>query len=108
MAEAKVVTDSSFQSDILSSTVPALVDFWAPWCGPCKIMGPILEELTGEYEGKVLVGKLNVDENQNLAAQYQVQGIPTLILFKDGKEVNRIVGVAPKEEVKKLIDGVLE
>lgn len=108
MEKPKVITEENFKSQVLSAKSPALVDFWAPWCGPCKIMGPVLEELAGEYEKKVLVGKLNVDENRNLAAKYEVQGIPTLILFKGGEVVNRIVGVAPKETVKKMLDDVLQ
>ncbi len=89
------LTSSDFESTIKSGTV--LVDFWAPWCGPCKMAGPIIEDLSNEYAGKVTVGKINVDEEQNLASKYGVQSIPTVILFKDGVEVGRQVGFAGKQ-----------
>ena len=108
MAQSKVVTEETFSNDVLSSKIPVLVDFWAPWCGPCKIIGPILEDLSTQYEEKIQFGKLNVDENQNIAIQYQVQSIPTLIFYKGGKEVNRIIGVSPKEEIEKALNGLLE
>lgn len=101
------VTDKNFQTDVLQSTIPVLVDFWAPWCGPCKIIGPVVEELAKEYEGKVKVVKLNVDDNPESAGRFNVMSIPTLILFKNGEPVKTIIGAQPKESIKKAIDEVL-
>lgn len=93
------VTDQSFETDVLKSSVPVLVDFWAEWCGPCRALGPKLEEIAGEMKDRVKVAKLNVDENPSMPAKYGVRGIPTLILFKDGREVDQIVGNLPKESI---------
>jgi len=103
MAEV-TLTDANFQAEVLSSETPVFVDFWAPWCGPCQMMGPIVEELAGEYEGKVKVGKLNVDENPNSAGQYKVLSIPTFLMFKNGEVVDQLVGGVPKEKIKELLD----
>jgi thioredoxin 1 len=100
-------SDSNFQEDVLKSDAPVLVDFWAPWCGPCKIVGPIVEELAKEYEGKIKVGKLNVDENQETSGQYGVMSIPTLMFFKNGQPVKSIVGAQGKDTVKGAIESVL-
>lgn len=100
------VTDSSFDEEVLKSEIPALVDFWAEWCGPCRTVGPIVEELAGEYEGKVKVAKLNVDNNKETPTRYGVRGIPTLILFKGGQVVDQIVGAVPKNRIKELLDKV--
>lgn len=100
------VTDSSFEDEILKSTVPTLVDFWAAWCGPCRTVGPIVEELATEYEGRVKVAKLNVDDNKQTPTRYGVRGIPTLMLFKDGQVVDQIVGAVPKNRIKELLDKV--
>ena len=90
-------TDQNFEQEVLKSDQPVLVDFWAPWCGPCQMMGPILEELEKDLSGKVKIGKLNVDENQVVAGEYGVMSIPTLIIFKDGTIVKQFVGVQAKE-----------
>ena len=97
------ITDGSFEADVLESGT-VLVDFWAEWCGPCRALGPKLEELSGELEGKVKIVKLNIDENPNTPSKYGVRGIPTMILFKDGKEVDQIVGNHPKENIKAIIE----
>lgn len=99
------VTDVSFETDVLQSGVPVLVDFWASWCGPCKMVGPIVEELADDFAGKVKVCKLNVDENTKTAQAYGVMSIPTLILFKNGKEVDRVVGFRPKADLAELLEG---
>jgi len=99
----KVFTDQNFEQEVLNSQKPVLVDFWAPWCGPCQMMGPIIEELAEELEGKVVVGKLNVDENPQMAQKYGVMSIPTLLIFKDGRVVEQFVGVQPKEVLKQVL-----
>ncbi|RMF57820.1 MAG: thioredoxin [Calditrichaeota bacterium] len=96
--------ESNFASEVLSSDKPVLVDFWAEWCGPCHMLAPTVHELAEEYDGKIKVGKLNVDENQATAAQYGVMSIPTLILFKDGKELTRLTGVRPKSHIAETLN----
>ena len=97
MSEATFpVTDAQFHKKVIESDLPVLVDFWAPWCGPCQRIGPVLEELAGEYAGRLRIAKVNTEENQVQAGEYGVRGIPTMILFKNGNEVDRIVGALPK------------
>lgn len=96
------LTDNNFKGEIESGLT--LVDFWAPWCGPCRMIAPVLEELAGQYEGKVKVGKVNVDDNQATAMQFRVMSIPTLILFKDGQPVEGVVGAQPKRAFEQLLD----
>lgn len=106
MAEL-VITDSNFSSEVEQSKLPVLVDFWAPWCGPCKVIGPIVEDLAREFEGKIKVGKLNVDENQQTAGQFGVMSIPTLLFFKNGQPVDSIVGAQSKETIKQKMAKLL-
>ncbi len=103
MAEV-TFTDANFDAEALKSETPVLVDFWAPWCGPCQMMGPIVEELASEYEGKIKVGKLNVDENGTVAGQYKVMSIPTFLVFKGGEVVDQLVGGITKDKLKELMD----
>jgi thioredoxin 1 len=100
----KAVTDSSFDDDVLRSDLPVLVDFWAEWCGPCKMIGPIVEEIANEYQGRLAVAKLNVDENAAVPAKHGIRGIPTLILFKNGAVVSQKVGAAAKSQLTAWID----
>ena len=99
-----VGTDSNFAKEVLESSLPVLVDFWAPWCGPCRMVGPVVEDLADEYAGRVKVVKLNTDENTETASAYGIMSIPTLAVFKDGKAVDGMVGAAPKKLLKELLN----
>lgn len=104
---AKQITDASFEQDVLQSDKLTVVDFWAEWCGPCKMMNPVLDELSTEYDGKVVISKMNVDENPEVPTNFNIRGIPTFILFKGGEEVGRIVGAQTKAVMKGQIDKFL-
>ena len=103
----KAISDASFHDDVISADKPVLVDFWAEWCGPCKMIGPALEEISDELDGKVVIAKLNIDDHPNAPAKYGVRGIPTMILFKNGEIAETKVGAAPKSALKGWLEGVL-
>jgi len=108
MADKTVsISDDNFEAEVLKSTTPVLVDFWAPWCGPCVAIGPVLESLAGEYNGKIKVAKMNVDENANVPAQYGVRSIPYMVMFKGGEVVDAIIGAVPKVKIKEMFDKTL-
>ena len=100
-------TDDNFDTEVLKSNLPVLVDFWAEWCGPCKMIAPIVEEIAGDYAGKVKVGKVNVDFNNQVAMQYGIRGIPALLVFKGGAVANQIVGAVPKNNITQILDEVI-
>jgi len=101
------VTDGTFEQEILKADKPVLVDFWAPWCGPCKALGPFVEELAGTYKDRVVVSKINIDDNPATATQYGIRSIPTLLLFKEGKVVDTLIGLVPKERLAAFIEKAL-
>ena len=109
MAAENIVelTDDNFEAEVKQSEVPVLVDFWAPWCGPCKMLGPILDELAGEFEGRVKIGKVNIDEHQNVAGQFGVSSIPTLLVFKGGEVCEQHVGLKPKAALADSLNSVV-
>src|ERR1700692_3314615 len=104
MANVLEITDNSFQTEVLGADQPVLVDFWAPWCGPCRMIAPMVEELAGENRGTVKVGKINIDDNPSAAQNYGVSSIPTLMIFKSGGVVERLVGLQPKARLQKALD----
>lgn len=108
MSKPFEVDDGNFEQVVLQSKIPVLVDFWAPWCRPCIMAAPVLEELAEEYSGKITIAKLNVDQNGVIAAKYKIMAIPNLIVFKNGKPVSQIVGYKPKAELKRELDAVLD
>lgn len=107
MSGAVAVTDASFKQDVLESDVPVLVDFWAPWCGPCRMVAPVVDEIALQYEGQVKVVKLNTDENPSVASQYGIRSIPTLMIFKGGQRVDMVVGAVPKTTLANTLEKYL-
>jgi thioredoxin 1 len=109
VASDKIITlnDKNFQDEIKETQVPILVDFWAEWCAPCRMIAPMLDEIADEYEGKIKIGKLNVDQNRSIAAQFGVMSIPTLIVFKGGEMVEQMIGAQPKENLLKVLQSVI-
>jgi len=108
MAEPFTVTAANFEAEVLKSTTPVLIDFWAPWCGPCRMVAPSVEEMATQYAGKLKVGKLNVDDHPSVAQRYGITGIPALLFFEDGQVVDTVVGAVPKNTLQKHVDEVLD
>jgi thioredoxin 1 len=100
-------TDANFQDEVLSSDQPVLVDFWAEWCGPCKMLGPVIDELATEFDGKAKIGKVDIDTNRDAAVKYEIQSIPSIIIFKDGKITNKFVGIASKDDLSEAINAAM-
>ncbi len=107
MAQVSEFTDANFENEVLKSEQPCLVDFWAEWCGPCRMVGPVVEEIAKDYEGKLKVGKVNVDQNTQTASKYGIMSIPSLLFFKQGKVVDQIVGAVPKKHMVEKIDKIV-
>ncbi len=107
MAQPIHITDGSFQEEVMKSDVPVVIDFWATWCGPCKLIAPIMEEMAEEYDGKAKIGKVDVDNNQQIAVQYGIRSIPTVLIFKDGELKENIVGAVPKKQIVEKLEQYL-
>ena len=107
MSNEHEFTDGNFETEVLKAETPVLVDFWEPWCGPCRMVAPIVEEISNEYAGKIKVGKVNTDDNQMIASQYGIMSIPTIMIFKDGEVVERVIGAQPKAALTSKIESVL-
>ena len=107
MADPIVLTDDNFESEVLEADRPVLVDFWATWCGPCRMVSPIVEELAGEYDGRAKVGKLDVDSAQKTAQEFGIRSIPTLLIFREGKVADQVIGAVPKVQITEKLDAVL-
>lgn len=101
------ITDANFEELVLKSNVPVVVDFWAEWCGPCRMIGPIIEEMSGEYDGKAIIGKVNVDENPGVSAQFGIRNIPTVLFVKNGEIADKVVGAVPKQQLTSKLDAIL-
>lgn len=104
MGKALTFTDDSFENDVLNSDKPVLVDFWAEWCGPCRMVGPVVDELAGEFEGQAKIGKVDVDNNPEISSKYGIRSIPSLLIFKNGEVVDQIIGAVPKAQLKKQLE----
>jgi len=107
MAQAIEVTDATFEEEVLKSDLPVLVDFWAVWCGPCRMIHPIVEELAQEYDGKLKVTRLDVDKNNQTASQYRIMSIPSLLFFKDGEKIDQVIGAVPKQQLAEKVENLL-
>jgi len=107
MSEVPGITDNEFEKEVMQSDLPVLVDFWAPWCGPCRAMAPVIDEISASYDGKIKVRKMNVEENKKTPVQYRIRSIPTLILFKGGKVMDQIIGNVGKEKIEETLKKVL-
>ncbi|QIM15569.1 thioredoxin [Leucobacter insecticola] len=107
MSTAVIVTEATFDEVVLKSEIPVLVDFWAEWCGPCRMVAPVLDQIAAEHDGKIIIAKLNVDENPNLSAQYRITSIPAMKVFKGGEEVREIIGAMPKQMIEEHLNGII-